>query len=404
MRMIWRGAAATMLVLSIGVGPSNADDKKLKIGVLSDMSSGYSDIAGKGVEAAARLAVEDSGIERQGWKVEIVGADHQNKADLGVTIARKWYEVEGVDAVLDLTNTAVALAVSELTKEKNKVALGSGPQSSDLTGKACSPNFVHWTSDTWALAHGTAQAVVKRGGDSWFFLTANYAFGHALERDAASVVQASGGKVLGEARAPLNTADFASFLLRAQSSRAKIVGLANAGMDATNAIKQASEFGLTSGGQTVAALLMYITDVHALGLEFAKGIVLTEAFYWDLNDNTRAFSKRFGALMGGRMPTMMQAGGYSATLHYLKAMAAMGPTDDGAAVVRQMKSMPTSDIAFREGRLREDGRKIHNMYLFEVKKPEESKGPWDYYKLLSTIPAETAFRPMEDGGCVLIKR
>lgn len=404
MREYLKSGIAALLLGTMASCPLLANSKTIKIGILTDMSSAYADIAGKGVEVAARLALADSDIEKQGWKVEILSADHQNKADLGMNIARKWYDTEGVDAVLDLTNSAVALAVGELSREKNKVVLGSGPQSSDMTGKACSPNFVHWTSDTWALAHGTAQAMVKRGGDSWFFVTADYAFGHALQRDAAAIVVKEGGKVVGEARAPINTADFASFLLQAQNSRAKVVGLANAGTDTTNAIKQASEFGLMAGGQTVAGMLVYISDVHSLGLEFAKGIVLTEPFYWDLNDGTRAFSKRFGEGLKGRMPTMMQAGAYSATLHYLKTMAEMGPSRDGVAIVAKMKAMPTDDALFGKGRIREDGRKIHYMYLFEVKQPKESKGPWDYYKLLATIPAEEAFRPMKDGGCPLVKQ
>ena len=330
-------------------------------------------------------------------------ADHQNKADVGSNIARQWYDVDKVDAIVDVPNSGVALAVNQITRDKGKVLMVSGAGSADLTGKACSPNTIHWTYDTWALANGTGSAIVKTGGDSWFFLTADYAFGHALERDTEAVVIKNGGKVLGKVRHPLNTADFSSFLLQAQSSKAKIIGLANAGSDTINSIKQASEFGITRSGQNLAALLAFITDVHALGLPTAQGLIMTEAFYWDANDKTRAFAKRFAELDRGIHPTMVHAGVYAETLHYLKAVEAL-KSDDGTKVIAKMKEMPTDDPLFGKGTIRADGRKLHPMYLFEVKKPSESKGPWDYYKLRATIPAEQAFRPIDQGDCPLVKK
>jgi branched-chain amino acid transport system substrate-binding protein len=336
-------------------------------------------------------------------KVDIVSADHQNKADVGSGIARQWLDAEKVDVIMDVPNSAVALAVNQIVKEKGKALLVSGAASSDLTGKACSPNTVHWTYDTWALANGTGSAIVKTGGDTWFFLTADYAFGHALERDTEAVVVKNGGKVLGKVRHPLNTADFSSFLLQAQSSKAKIVGLANAGGDTTNSIKQAAEFGIVKGGQSLAGLLVFITDVHALGLPTAQGLIFTEAFYWDMNDKTRAFSKRFAELDRGIHPTMIHAGVYAATLHYLKAVEAL-KSDDGTKVIAKMKETPTDDVLFGKGTIRADGRKLHPMYLFEVKKPSESKAPWDYYKTRATIPVEQAFRPIDQGDCPLVKK
>ena len=366
------------------------------------MSSLYTDLAGAGSVAAARMAVEDSGIEKRGYKVEIVSADHQNKPDVGSAIARQWYDIDKVDVIVDVPNSGVALAVNQITKDKGKAFLVSGAASSDLTGKACSPNTIHWTYDTWMLANGTGSAIVKTGGDTWFFLTADYAFGHALERDTEAVVLKNGGKVLGKVRAPLNTQDFTSFLLQAQASKAKIIGLANAGGDTTNSIKQAAEFGIVKGGQNLAGLLVFLTDVHALGLQTAQGLIVTKTFYWDQNDQTRAFAKRFAAVDKGIHPTMVHAGVYSAVLHYLKAVEAL-KSDDGTKVVAKMKEMPTDDPLFGKGTIRADGRKIHPAYLVEVKKPSESKGPWDYYKVRATIPADQAFRPLKDGGCPLVK-
>jgi branched-chain amino acid transport system substrate-binding protein len=374
----------------------------VKIGVLNDRSGTYSDLAGEGSVVAARMAVEDFKAAEKGIDVTIVSADHQNKPDVASNLARQWYDAEGVDVIADVPTSSTALAVNDITREKNKIFLVSGAAASDLTGKACSPNTVHWTYDTWALAHGTGQAMVETGGDSWFFLTADYAFGHALERDTSEVVEASGGKVLGAVRHPFPGQDFSSFLLQAQGSGAKVIGLANAGADTTNAIKQASEFGITQGGQSLAGLLIFLTDVHALGLQTAQGLVLTEAFYWDLNDETRAWSKRFAEAHNGNMPTMVQAGVYSSVLHYLKAVEAAG-SKDSAAVMAKMKEMPSEDALFGQGQVRQDGRHVHDMYLFQVKSPDESKGAWDYYKVVATIPAERAFRPLDQGGCPLVK-
>ncbi|HEX2255995.1 MAG TPA: ABC transporter substrate-binding protein, partial [Afifellaceae bacterium] len=309
---------------------------------------------------------------------------------------------EGVDVIVDVPTSSVALAINELTREKDKIFLVSGAAASDLTGGQCSPNTIHWTYDTWSLAHGTGQAMVQEGGDSWFFLTADYAFGHALERDTTAVVEENGGQVLGAVRHPFPGQDFSSFLLQAQGSGAKVIGLANAGADTTNSIKQAAEFGITQAGQSLAALLIFITDVHSLGLETAQGLVLTESFYWDLNDETRAWSERFAAEHNGNMPTMVHAGVYSSVLHYLKAVEELGSKDDSKAVVEKMKEMPTDDPLFGQGEVRKDGRKIHDMYLFEVKSPDESQGEWDLYEMRRTIPAEQAFRPLEEGGCALV--
>ena len=396
---------AATAALAIGAGPAQAQfsDGTIKIGVLTDMSSLYTDLSGAGSLLAARLAAEDFGAAAKGMKVEFVNADHQNKADVGSAVARQWYDVDKVDVIVDTPNSGVALAVNNITKEKNKVFLVSGAASSDLTGPQCSPNTVHWTYDTWALANGTGTAIVKTGGDSWFFLTADYAFGHALERDTEAVVAKNGGKTLGKVRHPLNSADFSSFLLQAQASKAKIVGLANAGGDTTNAIKQAAEFGIVRGGQSLAGLLVFLTDVHALGLQTAQGLIMTEAWYWDANDNNRAFAKRMAAGNKGIHPTMIHAGVYSAVTHYLKALEATKNDADGAKVVAQMKATPTDDPLFGKGTIRQDGRKVHDMYLFEVKKPSESKAPWDYYKQRAVIPAAQAFRPMAEGNCPLVK-
>ncbi|ESZ19237.1 ABC transporter substrate-binding protein [Mesorhizobium sp. L48C026A00] len=385
---------------SLMAGAAYATD--VKIGVLNDRSGIYADIAGEGSVIAAQMAVEDFKATDKGINVSIVSADHQNKPDVGSNIARQWYDTENVDVIADVPTSSVALAVNEITKEKNKIFLASGPASSDLTGKACSPNTVHWTYDTWALANGTGSAMVAQGGDSWFFVTADYAFGHALERDTTAVVEASGGKVLGAVRHPFPGQDFSSFLLQAQGSGAKVVGLANAGGDTINAVKQASEFGITQGGQALAALLMFINDVHALGLEVAQGLVLTSAFYWDKNDQTREFSARFQERNAGQKPSMIEAGVYASVLHYLKAVEAVGDKD-AAKVMAKMKEMPTEDPLFGKGTIRADGRKLHDMYLFRVKKPDQSKAPWDYFETVATIPADKAFRPLAEGGCSLVK-
>ncbi|MBK6982749.1 MAG: ABC transporter substrate-binding protein [Betaproteobacteria bacterium] len=396
--------AGTALVAAMAAGDclAKVSDGIVRIGVLSDMSSLYSDASGAGSVVAAQLAVEDFGPAGRGLRVEIISADHKNRADTGSQIARRWYEVEGVDAIADVPNSAVALAVSQASRDRGKAFLVSGAASADLTGKACSPNTIHWAYDTWMLANGTGAAIVATGGGTWFFLSADYAFGHALERDTEAVVTKAGGKVLGKVRHPLNTQDFSSFLLQAQASKAKIVGLANAGGDTGNAIKQAAEFGIVAGGQQLAALLFSITDVHALGLKSAQGLIATDAFYWDLNEATRAFAKRFAAKNRGIHPTMIHAGVYASVLHYLKAVEALGG-DDGTRVIAKMKDMPTDDPLFGKGTIRADGRKIHPAYLVEVKKPEESKGPWDYYRIRATIPADRAFRPLADGGCPLIR-
>jgi branched-chain amino acid transport system substrate-binding protein len=404
-----RSLAALTLTSALVVASSafaQTMDKNVKIGVLNDQSSLYADITGAGSALAARMAVEDSGLVAKGWKIDVIAADHQNKPDVGTNIARQWFDVEKVDAIADVPTSSVALAVNNIVKEKNGVFLNSGAAASDLTTTQCSPNTVHWTYDTYLLANGTGKALVKAGGDTWFFLTADYAFGHALERDTSAVVTANGGKVLGVVRHPLNTSDFSSFLLQAQASKAKIVGLANAGGDTTNSIKQASEFGIVSGGQKLAGLLLFISDVNALGLKTAQGLNFTETFYWDLNDQTRAFSKKFSERMTNKaMPSMVQAGVYGATLHYLKSLEALGGNPhDGLKAVAKMKELPTDDPLFGKGTIRADGRKLHPGYLFEVKKPSESKYPWDYYKLISTIPAEEAFTPVDKSPCPLLKK
>ena len=378
-------------------------DGIVKIGVLNDMSGLYADITGPGSVVAAKMAVEDYlKSSKSSLKIEIVSADHQNKADIGSNIARQWYDTGKVDMIIDVPTSSVALAISQVSREKGKIHVNTGAATADLTGKACSPNTIHWLYDTWMLANGTGKAVVQHGGSSWFFLTADYAFGQALERDTEAVVLKNGGKVLGKVRHPLATQDFSSFLLQAQASKAKVIGLANAGGDTTNAIKQAYEFGIVKGGQTLAGLLVFLTDIHSLGLEKAQGLYLTETFYWDLNDLTRAWSKRFAALHGGKYPSMDQAGVYAGILHYLKAIDA-GKNDDGTKVAQKMKDLPTDDVLFGKGSIRKDGRKLHPAYLFEVKKPSESKGPYDYYKLLATIPADQAFRPLNEGDCPLVK-
>jgi len=379
----------------------------IRIGVLNDQSGLYRDISGAGSTQAARLAVQESGITQRGINVEVIQADHQNRPDVGSTVARQWFDRDGVDMIVDVPTSSVALAVSGIARERNKVFIGSGPATSDLTGAQCSPNTVHWTYDTYMLAKGTGGAMVAAGGRTWFFITADYAFGHALERDTTNFVNAAGGRVVGSVRTPFpGTTDFSSFLQQAQRSRAQVIGLANAGGDTINSIKQAGEFRITRGGTKLAGLLVFISDVHALGLETAQGLVLTETFYWDLNDRTRAFTNRLGALPGNLRPGMTQAGVYGGVLHYLKAVGDMGVAAakaSGTEVVNRMKAMPCSDDAFGEGTIRADGRKLHPAYLFEVKAPGESRGAWDYYKLLSTIPANEAFRPISEGGCALVR-
>ncbi len=399
-RIIVRATFAAALA-TLPICPSFAQQAPLKIGVLADFSSVYSDIGGMGNVEATKMAIEDFGGQMFGKPIEMVSADVLNKPDVASTIARKWWETEGVDMIIDLPTSATALAVMELSKQYEKIMIVTDAASSDITGKSCSPYTAHWTYDTYANAHTVGSAIVKNGGDSWFFLTADYVFGHSVERDTGDVVKASGGKVLGSVKHPLNTADFSSFLLQAQASKAKIIGLANGGGDTINAIKQAGEFGIVAGGQNLAAIVMFISDVHSLGLKQAQGLIVTEAYYWDLNDKTRAFGKRFMERIK-RMPTMNQAATYSATLHYLKAVQAVG-TRDTKTVMAKMRELPVKDAFTDNGVLREDGRMVHSMFLFQVKKPEESKAPWDYYKLLAEVPADQAFRPLKDGGCPLVK-
>jgi branched-chain amino acid transport system substrate-binding protein len=401
--MRFAGTLAFVAAALIGTAAhAQYTDGIIKIGVLTDMAGLYTDDTGLGSVAAAKLAVQDFNPAAHGMKVEIISADHQNKPDIGSNIARQWFDVDHVDAIVDVPTSSVALAVSNVTREKNKVFLVSGAAISDLTGPKCSPNTVHWTYDTWMLANSTGKSIVKTGGDTWFFLTSDYAFGHALERDTRAVVEANGGKVLGSVSHPLNNQDFSSFLLQAQASKAKVIGLANAGGDTVNAIKQGAEFGITAGGQHFAALLFFIADVNALGLKVAQGLVLTETFYWDMNDGTRAWTKRWQVDRPGKFPNMNQAGVYSAITHYLKAVDALKSDSDGKAVVAKMKDMPTDDPLFGKGYIRADGRKIHPAYLFEVKKPEDSKYPGDDYILRATVPAEEAFRPMKDDNCPMV--
>ena len=395
-------AFAAALLMCGAAAYAQSGTKTVKIAVLNDMSGLYADLGGPGSVAAAKMAVADFAKINPNLKVEIVSGDHQNKPDVGSSLATQWYDADGVDMNIDVPNSGVALAVSQVATQKNKVFIVSGSASSALTGAKCSPNTVHWTYDTWMLAHGTGTAMVKAGGDTWFFLTSDYAFGYALEGDTAAAVEAAGGKVLGKVRHPLNTSDFSSFLLQAQASKAKVIGLANAGGDTINSIKQAAEFGIVKGGQKLAGLLVFSSDVNALGLATAQGIVLTSTWYWDANDANRAWTKRWQEAMPGKIPTMAHAGVYSGILHYLKAVSALKSSADGKAVVDEMKKLPTDDPLFGKGSVRIDGRTIHDAYLFEVKKPEESKYPGDFYKLRATIPAAEAFRPLKDGGCPLV--
>jgi branched-chain amino acid transport system substrate-binding protein len=397
-----RIAASLALVLAALMTTAAQAQVNVKIGVLTDMASLYADDTGTGSVAAAKMAIADFNPEAHGLKVDLVSADHQNKPDIGTSISRQWYDVDHVDMIADVPTSSVALAVADVAHEKNKVFLISGAASSDLTGPKCSPNSVHWTYDTWMLANGTGKALVKTGGDTWFFITADYAFGHALERDTTAVVVANGGKVLGDVNVPMNNQDFSSFLLQAQQSKAKIIGLANAGGDTINSIKQGAEFGIVAGGQHFAGLLVFLPDVEALGLKTAQGLVLTETFYWDMNDGTRAWTKRWQADRAGKFPSMNQAGVYASILHYLKAVAELKSAADGKAVVDKMKAMPTDDPLFGKGSVRIDGRAIHPAYLFQVKSPAESKYPGDDYILKATIPADEAFRPLKDDNCPLV--
>jgi len=392
------------MAAALACGTANAQQMNVKIGVLTDMSSLYADVTGPGALVAAKMAAADYMKDHPNVKVEVLSGDHQNKADVGTSLANQWFDVDKVDMIVDVPNSGVALAISQIAANKNKVFVGSGPATSDLTGAKCNANTVHWTYDTWMLANGTGKAIVKTGGDTWFFLTSDYAFGHALERDTAAVVEANGGKVVGKVRHPINTADFSSFLLQAQTSKAKVIGLANAGGDTINSIKQAAEFGIVKGGQSLAGLLVFASDINALGLNTAQGLIFTETWYWDMNDANRAWTKRWQAERNaaGKVPTMNQAGVYAGTLHYLKAVTALKSAADGKAVVAEMKKQPTDDPLFGKGTIRADGRKLHPAYLFEVKKPSESKYPGDFYKTRATIPAAEAFRPLKDGGCPLV--
>jgi branched-chain amino acid transport system substrate-binding protein len=379
-------------------------DKTVRIGSLGDQSSIAADVSGVGSVIAARMAIEDSGLLQEGWTIDVIPADHQNKADLASSIARRWVDVDKVDAFVDLGNSAIALAASTVAREKNVVSLVSGAATSELTGSQCSPNTVHWVFNTYLLANTTGRTLVKAGDNTWFFLTADYAFGNLLQTEASKVVTQSGGKVLGSVKHPFNNADFASYLLQAQASGAKVIALANAANDTVTSVKQANEFGIGSGDQTLVALLLYLTDVHSLGLKLAQGLYLTETFYWDMNDDTRAFTKRFNERYKKSPPTMVMAGVYSSTLHYLKALKALGGNPhDGARVVAKMKELPTEDPLFGKGRIRDDGQKIHPAYLFRVKTPSESKYPWDYYKLIETVPADDAFVPLDKSVCPLVK-
>jgi branched-chain amino acid transport system substrate-binding protein len=398
-------AVATFAVATIAVATAaRADftDGVIKIGVLNDASGLYADLSGKGGLVAAQMAVDEMGGKIGKTPIELIYADHQNKPDIGAGIARQWFDADHVDAIVDVPTSSVALAVAQVVKEKNKVFLANGPGTSDLTGSKCSPNTVHWAYDTYALANVTGKATVQSGGKTWFFLTADYAFGQALERDTTKVVEANGGKILGGVKHPLNTSDFSSFLLQAQSSGANVVGLANAGGDTINSIKAAHEFGLTKGGQKLAGLLIFLTDIHSLGLDTAQGLLFSSSFYWDRDAKTRAWSKKFAEKYNGRMPTMVQAGVYASVLHYLKTLKATQADGDGKAVVDAMKKMPTDDDLFGKGSIRADGRKIHSFYLYEAKKPSESKSEWDLYKLVKEVPGDQAFRPLTEGGCSMV--
>jgi branched-chain amino acid transport system substrate-binding protein len=396
------GACVSAIGLLGGAAQAEISGNAVKIGVMNDQSGLYADLAGQGSVEAARMAVEDFGDGPDGASIEVLSADHQNKPDVGSNVVREWIDVDGVDVIVDVPTSSVALAVTEITREKNRVFLVSGAATTELTGAACSPTTIHWAYDTYALAVGTGRAMVQEGGDSWFFITADYAFGHQLEEDTANVVKEEGGEVLGAVRHPLSTADFSSYLLQAQGSGAKVIGLANAGTDTTNAIKQAHEFGITQAGQQLASLLMFLTDINALGLEVAQGLVMTTGFYWDMNDQTREWSQRFNERVG-QMPTMVQAGVYSAVSHYLQAIQEIG-SDEAMAVVEQMKATPVNDFFAPTGKLRADGRMVHDMYLAEVKSPDESEGQWDYLEIRRTIPGDEAFLPLEESACPTVNQ
>lgn len=396
--------ASTIMMIAASYGCAHAQEPlTVKLGVLNDLSGIGAQLGGKGSIIAAKLAAEDFQKEHPDVKVEVIFSDHQNKADIGAATARRWYDQDGVDAILDVQTSSVALAVNAVTREKNKVLIASGAGTADLTGKACTPNTVHWTYDTWALANATGSALVKEGGKKWYFITSDYSFGHSLEKDTSKVVTAGGGEVVGRVLHPFGTTDYSSFILQAQSSGAQVIGMATSSGDLVSLIKQSAEFGVTRGGQRLAALLMFISDVHALGLDTVQGLTLSGPFYWDLNDDTRKWSQRFAEQSGGTMPTMVHAGVYAGAMHYLKAVSALKDKKNGANVVEKMKQMPTDDPLFGKGEIRVDGRKTHPMYLFQVKTPSESSGPWDYYKLLATIPADEVFRPLAEGDCPLVK-
>ena len=401
MRRIFSAALGAVLAVAANQAAPAQSKPPLKLGGILDMSGLYADITGAGAETAAKMAAEDFGGEVLGRKIEIVAADHLNKADLAANIARDMFDNQGVEMLYDVAASATALAAGEIAKARNKIVFFNGPGSIRLSNEACGPYTVHYVFDTFAQANVTGLAAVRQGLDSWFFITVDYAFGHDLEKDTVNVVQKSGGKVLGNVRHPLNSSDFSSYLLQAQASKAKVIGLANAGGDTINTIKQAAEFGIMKGGQKLSPLLVFVTDIDSIGLETAQGLLLSEAFYWDLNEETRAFSKRFNERVG-HMPTMIQAGLYSATMHYLKAIEAVG-TDEAPKVMAQMRATPVNDFFAKNGKIRIDGRMVHDMYLFEVKKPEESKGEWDLYNLIATVPGDEAFRPLDKGGCPLVK-
>lgn len=404
--MVGAVSALSLAALPLFSGVAHAQqysDGKVKIGVLTDLSGTYSDLAGQGSVVAAQMAIDDFGGKLNGQPIELVSADHQNKADIASSVARKWYDTEQVDAIFDLVTTAAAVAVRQVSRDKGKIDMNSGAGSTVLTNDQCSATGFHWTYDVYAMAVGTGNAVVKQGGDSWFFLTADYAFGHDLEAQTAKVVKANGGTVKGSVRHPFPNSDFSSFLLQAQSSGSKIIGLANAGSDTINAIKQAKEFGITQGGQALAGLLVFISDVHSLGLDTAQGMMLTTGYYWDRDDASRSFAKKWSQRMNGRMPTMVHAGVYSSVLHYLRSVQAAG-TDDGAKVADKIRTLPINDFFAVNGKVRPDGRMVHDMYLAQVKKPSESKGPWDYYNILRTIPGDEAYKPLSESTCSLVKK
>jgi branched-chain amino acid transport system substrate-binding protein len=401
MNKIFAGVVASAIVLAASTA-SAQDKPPLKLGAILDMSGLYADITGVGSETAAKMAAEDVGGEVLGRKIEIIAADHLNKADVAANIAREMFDNQGVEAIIDVAASATALAAGEVAKSRNKIIMYSGPGSIRLSNEACGPYTIHYAYDTFAQAHSTGLATVKQGLDTWFFLTADYAFGQDLEKDTTNVIVKTGGKVLGSVRHPINTSDFSSFLLQAQASKAKVIGLANAGGDTINAIKQAAEFGILAGGQKVAPLLAFVTDIDSIGLQTAQGLILAEAWYWDLNDETRAWTKRFMQKVK-HAPTSAQAGIYSSTLHYLQAVKKVGTTD-AAAVMKVMKETPINDMFAKNGKIREDGRMVHDMYLFEVKKPSESKARWDDYKLLATIPGDEAFQPLSESRCPLVKK